>query len=333
MAPPPADRPAPAGAQLDALADGAFTATGATVYGATSALVVTHGGEIVLERYGDGVGPTTTLPVWSMAKSVLHAVVGMLVADGLLSVDDAVDHPAWRHPGDPRGTITVGHLLAMRPGLAWREDYVDRGSSDVMTMLWGDGRGDTAAFTASFPLAARPGTRYLYSSGTSNLLSWRAGRAVAASGRYPGGMAQFLDDRLFGPLGMTSPVPKFDGAGTWIASSYCFTSARDLARFGALYLGDGMVDGRRLLPEAWIERSRRGQGVDDEGWDHSEHWWRLPGRDDLTFANGFAGQYLFLSPEHDLAVVRLGRSEPDQRDEVVRLLLEVIEAAVARPAR
>ncbi len=275
------------------------------------------------ERYRDGVDEHTTLPSWSMAKSILHAVVGILVGRGLLDPAAPAAFRPWTAPDDARGAITLDDLLHMRSGLSWVEDYVDGETSTVIEMLFGSGRGDMAAYAADRPLAAPVGSRFEYSSGTSNLISAVTARVV---GRDPATYEAFLRSALFEPLGMTSPIPKFDGAGTWIASSYCFATARDFARFGLLYLRDGVWDRARLLPPGWVDHARTPQAdVLDEGWGYGAHWWLLPERDDgLFFACGHQGQYLMVVPALDLVVVRSGLSEAAHRDAIVAFLLDVI---------
>ena len=162
------------------------------------------------------VAADTPLLSWSMAKSVLHAVIGLLVGDGKLDLDAPAAVPEWADPGDPRHAITLRQLLAMRDGLDFAEDYVDGEVSDTIQMLFGDGQADMAHFAADRPLAAPPGTRFNYSSGTSNIISGIVARTVGPGESY----ARFLHSRLFGPLGMTSADPEFDEAGTWVASSY-----------------------------------------------------------------------------------------------------------------
>ena len=204
-----------------------------------------RGGEVVLERYGDDIDASTTLRSWSMAKSLLHAVVGMLVDEGRLELDAPAPVVAWGDP-DPRHAITLRHLLEMRPGLEWSEIYLVDTPSDVVEMLFGidlTPQPDVAAYAAAKPLVVEPGTVFNYSSGTSNIVSGLVRDVVGAGDAY----RAFLRDRLFGPLGMTSAEPQFDAAGTWIASSYCFCTAREFASFGQLYLDGGVRDGVRLL--------------------------------------------------------------------------------------
>jgi CubicO group peptidase (beta-lactamase class C family) len=162
--------PLPQRVELDALVAEAFDPEGPLHQ--TYAVVIVHHGVLVFERYG-GLLPQwdkpgkpvvreTPLLSWSMAKSMLHAVVGMLVAEGRLVLEDPAPVPEWQAPGDPRRTITLQHLLDMRDGLDFTEEYVDAQASDVMQMLFGEGRADMAAFAADRPLAAEPGTRFNY---------------------------------------------------------------------------------------------------------------------------------------------------------------------------
>ncbi|HMD46704.1 MAG TPA: serine hydrolase, partial [Acidimicrobiales bacterium] len=259
----------PPGVDLGPLLDAAFTEP--ERLGQTYAVVVVHRGRLVAERYGgalphfdrppEPVTAQTPLLSWSIAKSMLHAAVGLLVGDGLLATGGRADVEWWQGPGDPRRAVTVEHLLAMRDGLDFVEDYVDDTRSDVIEMLFGSGRHDVARFAADRPLAAEPGRRFNYSSGTSNIVAAVMARLV---GRGEDSR-RFLVERLFGPVAMGSAAPTFDEAGTWVASSYVHATARDFARFGLLYLRDGVVDGRRLLPAGWVDHGRRPRSVDADG--------------------------------------------------------------------
>ena len=186
----------------------------------TFAVIVVHHGRMVVERYQGALEhfdrpPTrvtadTPLLSWSMAKSMLHAVVGLLVGDGRLDLDAPAAVPEWAESDDPRRAITLRQMLAMRDGLDFAEDYVDDRASDVIQMLFGDGQADMAHFAADRPLRAPPGERFNYSSGTSNIISGVVARTVGPGESY----ARFVHSRLFGPLGMTSADPEFDEAGT-----------------------------------------------------------------------------------------------------------------------
>ena len=311
------------GERLDPLLDELFAAGASERFGTTGAVLVAQGGRLVVERYGSGIDATTTLPSWSMAKSILHALVGVLVGEGELDLDRSPAWPGWSAADDPRSAITLDHLLHMRSGLRWLEDYVDGERSNVIEMLFGPGRSDVAAYAAQLPLAHPIDTTFCYSSGTSCIVSAVTRRVVGDPPAYEA----FMRRALFTPIGMRSPIPKFDAAGTWIGSSYCFSTAEDFLRFGLLYLRDGTWDGQRVLPEGWVDHARRPQpGVDDDGWGYGAHWWVLPGRSDgLFFASGYRGQYTIVVPALDLVVVRSGDSETEQRDAVLTTLLAIID--------
>ena len=324
----------PATVSLDALMERAFDPEGPLHD--TYAVVVIHQGRLVYERYdgllpqwegpGKPVDVSTPLLSWSMAKSMLHAVVGMLVAEGRLALDAPAPVAAWSQPGDPRGRITLADLLAMRDGLDFLEDYEDFERSDVLAMLFGGGQGDMAAYAAGRPPAVAPGIRFSYSSGTSNIIS-----GIVASLLGPGDpYREFLTRRLFVPLGMTSADPRFDDAGTWMASSYVYATARDYARFGLLYLRDGVWDGRRLLPEGWVDQGRRPRSVDpDDGTFYGSHFWTVSDRYGTFWAAGHEGQYIDICPALDLVVVRLGKTDAD-RSELVRAWRSEVLDAFAR---
>ena len=304
--------PVPDGVDLEPLLDEVMDQDGPLAR--TRAALVVHRGRLVAERYagttdawGDEpqpIGPATPLISWSMAKSMLHALVGMLVDEGRLRLDEPAGVPEWPAT-DPRSAITLEHLLTMRDGLDFAEDYTDAGASHVIEMLFGEGASDTAAYAAGRPLAHPPGTAFNYSSGTSNIVSGIVRRTVGGGDAY----RRFLHERLFGPIGMRSADPRFDDAGTWIGSSYVWATGQDMARFGLLYLRDGVWDDRRLLPEGWVDHGRRARSRSvEDGRLYGAHWW-VVGDDLGTFwANGYEGQSILVCPALDLVVVRLGKS-------------------------
>jgi len=329
----------PPGVELAPLLHEVFTDEGPMAV--TFAVLVVQGGRVVAERYHGALehfdrDPTpvtaeTPLLSWSMAKSMLHAFVGLLVGDGRLDLDAPAGVPEWSDPGDPRHAITLRQLLAMRDGLDFTEDYVDDRVSDVIRMLFGEGQADMAHFAADRPLAAPPGTRFNYSSGTSNIVSGVVARTVGPGEPY----ARFLHGRLFGPIGMASADPEFDEAGTWVASSYVRATARDYARFGLLYLRDGMWDGVRILPPGWVDYARTMVSIDDpaDPSPHGAHWWGRHGDtlEDLdplgTFrASGYEGQSITICPALDLVVVRLGKTPLEREDALVPWRAAMVQA-------
>ena len=289
--------------------------------GDTHALLVVHRGQIVAERYDAAHDADATLVSWSMAKSITHAWVGLLVRDGKLDPAARAAVPAWHGEGDPRRAVTLEHLLRMVDGLAFVEDYALEDVSNVIDMLFGRGKEDVAAYAAAQPLAHAPGTFWSYSSGTSNIVARIAGDAT---GGGADGARAYLRAELFDRIGMSTAKPRFDAAGTFIGSSFVFATARDFARFGLLYLRDGVWDGERVLPEGWVDHARTPTPA-SQG-EYGAHWWLALDGSGRFSANGYRGQYVVCDPARDLVLVRLGGSTPEQRPNVVRHLLEIVES-------
>ncbi len=263
-----------------------------------------------------------------MAKSILHALVGILAEEGRIDPTRPPDLPAWRGAGDPRRAITLDHLLRMESGLAFREVYDDRQGSDVIEMLFGRGKEDVAAFAASFPLAHPPGTFHSYSSGDSNLVAFAVKNVLG-----PGEATRsFLEKALLARIGMRSAKPRFDAAGTFIGSSFVFATARDFARFGLLYLRGGVWEGERVLPAHWIDYGRTPTRATPCPGDYGAHWWLSLDGTGTFSANGFQGQYTVCSPERDVVVVRLGVSGPEHRLGVLTRLAGILRSFPERDA-
>ena len=275
----------------------------------TYAVLVVHDGQIVAERYACGVTASTPMPGWSMTKSVLNALVGILVSEGRLSLDQRELRSEWRAP-DPRSAITLEDLLRMRTGLRFSEAYGNPWS-DVLRMLYRSH--DMAACAAQSPLAAAPGTTWQYSSGTTNLLS-SVVRATVGDGSYHAWPRHALFDRL----GMDSAVMEPDGAGTFVCSSYMVATARDWASLGQLFVDGGRANGSQILDPAWIRFSTTPTPQSPDG-RFGAHWWVKLNEDigggpggwsriapDAFFAVGHEAQTLSVIPSKRLVVVRLG---------------------------
>jgi CubicO group peptidase (beta-lactamase class C family) len=295
--------------QLNVVVAEAFVDPDAAHPRRTRAIVVVHRGRLVAERYAEGFTKDTPLLGWSMSKSVANALVGILVRQGKLRLDEAVALPEWHTPGDPRAKITWDHLLRMTSGLEFEEDYSDP-LADVTFMLLGVP--NAAAFAAAKRLESQPGTRWGYSSGTTNILAYAVRRIVGEAG-----YGQFPRRSLFDRLGMSRAVMETDAAGNFVASSFMYATARDWARFGQLYLNDGMWAGERILPEGWVAYSRTPAPHAPEGRFGAHFWLRIPegyrcGRmeeslpSDAFHAVGHEGQLLTIIPSRSLVAVRLG---------------------------
>ncbi len=318
------------GDKLDEAVSYALTTTGTEQDRAgirTDGFVIIHHGCLVAEGYARGFTRDTPHLAWSMSKSVTNALYGIAVRQGLVTMES----PAAKYypllDGPVRGQITLEHLMFMSSGLEWSEGYeASPLKSSVIAMLYTSGRDDMAAFTASRPVEFPPGTVWEYSSGTTNLLMGIL-KEVLGPERYP----RYPWEELFDPLGMTSAVFERDGSGTFVGSSYFYATPRDMARFGYLYLQEGVWKGRRLLPEGWVTYSTRiapayrtmDPALREPGMHPGGHWWLnqpdsssglgvpysgVP--EDAFAALGHWGQSIVVVPSLDLVIVRTG----DDRD-------------------
>jgi hypothetical protein len=297
--------------KLKIAVDAAFAEPKRSTERRTRSVVVVHKGRIVAERYSEGFSPDTPQLGWSMGKSVINALIGTLVADGRLRLDLNRLLPQWQGAGDPRSAITIDNLLRMVSGLDFDEPHV-RMMSDVRKMLFL--KGDSAAYAASEKLSSPVGSTWFYASGSTTLL------ASAMRTALGGSQSQYFSypaKALFGPLGMNSAVMEPDAAGTFLAPAFVYASARDWARFGLLYLNDGVWGGRRILPEGWVKTSLK--PTPQSGGQYGAHLWlEIPGflrpeypsahrpPEDAFFMLGHEGQMVAIIPSRELVVVRLG---------------------------
>lgn len=286
----------------------------------TRAVLVLHKGRVVAERYGPGYHENTRFVSWSMAKTVTAVLIGLLVADGRLRLDESVPVPAWQRPGDPRGEITLRQLLQMRSGLRHTEAGDPIYQSDEVRMLFLDGRDAMAQYAEAQPLEHEPGRQWEYSSATTVILADLAARALTTSSEPSErrrAVNDYLRSRLFEPLGMKSIVPEYDAAGTLIGGSLMHATARDWARFGEFLRNRGAVNGAQIVPTDWIAfmttPSPRSPHYGAQTWLNrpadggTER--PFPGVPSSAFSmNGHLGQFVLVSPGQDLTIVRLGRT-------------------------
>jgi CubicO group peptidase (beta-lactamase class C family) len=282
-------------AAVDTATDTAFNAGAAE---RVRAVVIVHGGAIVYERYSPNPddGPSEVMPSYSMAKAVTSAMIGILVRDGRLDIDEPAAVPEWHEdPDDPRAAITVRHMLHMSTGIPWDDGYLNEGS-EMYEMVRSD---DAAAYAAALHPTADPGERFDYSSGTTTLLARIIGDEVGVD---PDDVRAFLHDELFDKIGMTPVEIAFDRAGTWQGSYSADTTAQDYAKLGLLYLRGGEWDGEQILPEDWVEYSRTPSPAEPE---YGAHWWLDPLRPGVSYAVGIRGNVITVDPAHDLVIVQL----------------------------
>lgn len=344
---PPAEPPLPSAA-LDAViedpgvdrvalaraVDAVFTREG---LGETRAVIVMQGGEIVAERYADGYGRETKFLGWSMSKTVTGVLVGMLVADGRLRLDNSPPIPRWRRAGDPRGDITLRQLLQMRSGLRHEEKAEPVYTSPEVRMMFLDGRDDMAGWAEAQPLEHEPGRVFDYSTPTTMILSDVVARVLAPQGnaaQRQRAVEDFLRARLAVPLRLDSMTAEYDRAGTMMGGSMVWASARDWARFGEFLRHKGSVRGAQIVPRGWIEfMTAPNPRATDYGaltWLNRESGGERAmlfadrGPASLFAAIGHLGQYLLVSPSQKLTVVRLGKTDGPDRDALVDALAEIV---------
>jgi CubicO group peptidase (beta-lactamase class C family) len=266
------------------------------------AFMVVHKGIPVEESYKPGFNSSTRFISWSMAKSFTNAIVGIMSGKGMLDVNEPAGFEEWQN--DDRSRITLNNLLQMQSGLEWNEDYGAK--SDVTVML--HCVGDMGGFACEKPLEFPAGTNWEYSSGTTNIVCDLIQRKFASNAEY----YLFAHTELFNRTGMPDAIMEVDGSGGFVGSSYLYATARDYARFGLLYMNDGMFNGERILPEGWVEYSTA-EAHDSDGRYGASFWLnrndRVPSAPrDMFRCDGHDGQHIFMFPSQELVVVLLGYS-------------------------
>ena len=314
--------------------------------GVSSAVVVSVSGEVVVERYGvipgnalreeSIVDASTPLLSWSVAKSVVHAIVGVLVADARVDLDAPIGLS-----GGARSGITWLNLLEMRSGLAFIEEYEIGQPSDCIEMLFsGDdasGVPDMGEFAAARDVVDQPGRLWNYSSGSTNIVCRAIGDLLAgpAATTPPdvraAAVTNFVTERLMCPLGIDDWSVRVDASGTLIGSSFMFMSARSWVEFGELYRRKGVTgNGQPLLPDIWRDHARTtiardpdGDGPD--GFGYGRHWWTWPHRPGLFAAHGFEGQFVVVWPEREITLVHFGVTPRSQAPSLIAALDRVLD--------
>lgn len=308
--------------KLQEFVDANFAEKNSNNLSRTRALIVLYDGKIIAEQYAPGFTADTPLIGWSMTKSVTNALVGILVKEGKLSLQQQNLVPQWE--SDRRKEITLKQLLQMNSGLEFREDCEDP-LSDCSQMLFN--AKNMTAYAESKPLVKDPGSDWDYASGTTNIVSGIIRNAIGGADID---YLTFPHRALFDRLGMSTAVIETDTANNFVGSSYMYASARDWARFGLFYLQDGVWSGDRILPEGWVEFSRTSARVAKDR--YGAHFWliknypqqkQLP--QDLFMAEGYQGQAVIIIPSKKLVLVRLGKGGWKAR-KAVEQLLEAIDS-------
>jgi CubicO group peptidase (beta-lactamase class C family) len=266
------------------------------------AFMVIHKGIPVAEAYKPQFGPNTRFLSWSMAKSVVNAMVGILVREGKMDINQPLGFDDWKN--DDRSKITLNDIMQMQSGLKWNEDYGNR--SDVTLMLHCES--DMGHFAVERPVAYPAGSHWYYSSGSTNIVSYLIRKQLDNDSLY----YSFANNQLFNKIGMPDAILEVDASGTRVGSSYLYATARDYARFALLYMNDGIFNGERILPEGWVRYSTT-PALDSKG-AYGSFFWLNRGHEypaapeDMFMCVGHDGQCILMIPSKELIVVVLGYS-------------------------
>lgn len=317
-------------AEVAALDEYAFTRVGTDaerVGVRTDSVLVAHQGQIIYERYAPDWNAEKKHLTWSVSKSITSALVGISTAQANVDVTQSIC--AWvDSPRPEHCDITLEQMLWMSSGLHWQEVYEGKSNraSSVLAMLYGKDNEDVPNFVLDHDRQHAPGTYHSYSSGESNVVMAAIQKAMDVAGAG----ADWPWDALFDPIGMKRVTVERDPSGHFIGSSYVYTPPRDLAKFGFLYLNDGCWDGKRVLPQGWVQASlvpTPATARENEGDVYGYQWWlNLPnerskgGRPwpslptDAYSARGHWGQTLTIVPSLDLVFVRFADDRDDAFD-------------------
>jgi CubicO group peptidase (beta-lactamase class C family) len=290
-------------------------------------IVVVNHGRVVAERYGGGFSATTPLLGWSMSKSVVAGLIGVLIKEGRLTLDGPAGWPA---DSGGRERIRIADLLAMSSGLRFNEAY--GAVSDVTRMLYLEP--DTAGFAREQPLLHPVGEFWSYSSGTANILSRIAQDTAGSLG------SQVAAEKLFKPLGMTTAIIETDEDGTLVGSSYMYATARDWARYAQFLLQGGVWQGQDLLPRGYVAMMATPVAASGGEYGHGLVWlWGsdsiTPGKNpdaafgipaDTFWMEGHDGQITAIIPSRELVIVRLGLTPSRDHYQVQPLVKALLDA-------
>lgn len=272
----------------------------------TRSVLVLYKDRLLSERYADGIDANTPILGWSMTKSILATLYGIRFSQNALHVNDLVNWESWNM--DSRKNITYNDLLRMQSGLAWNEDYAD--ISDVTQMLFLTD--DMSLVQPAKEAAEQPGIIWNYSSGTTNFLSGLLRRDLKNYQEY----LDFPYRELIDKIGMHSMILETDLTGNFVASSYCWASTRDWAKFGLLYLRRGQWNGNQIFKPEWVDYVTK--PTENSNLQYGAHFWLNSGGVypdaplDMYAAKGYQGQYVLIIPSRDLVIVRTGLAEePD----------------------
>jgi len=259
------------------------------------AITVIYKGHLVFEQYAEKINKDNRFLGWSATKSLTGALIGILSGEGRVDIFKPAQIPEWYEvPNDPRQNITVDMMLRMSSGTRWTGDV----PPTTECLFWSDN--NCGRVCGLKPLVAEPDTLWNYNSGSSYLLSRLA---LSLRGDQHLTNYEWPKHKLFYPIGAYSMYIEYQPNGNYLGGAYGYGTARDWARFGLLYLRDGVwIDGNRILPEGWVEYSGTASHTNPS---YAAHFWKDPAVDPkLFYASGFRNQNVFIFPDQELVVTR-----------------------------
>lgn len=313
--------------------------------GETRAAMLVIDGKIVARRYGPGYSDGNRFISWSMAKTITGVLIGELVADKMLSLDAPAPIVEWQKPGDPRGKITLRQLMNMSSGLQHAETSEPVENSDTNQALFVSATTNMAAYAIAQPLEAAPGAKFEYSSLTTVILSEIITRTLTTSkdsATRAAAYRAFANERLFEPAGITSAIFDFDGAGTQIGGSIIYMTLDDYGRLGRVLLNGNGADGTQVIDPDWLAFLRAPSPRNGEyggqtwlnrvGAEGTSELFPGKGADTLFSCIGHLGQFVIVSPDQDMVLVRLGKTD-DASPDFPRLRERLGEIAASVPIK
>ena len=301
-----------------------FSKQSFSLYGKTNALLVVESGKIIYEKYNKGINENTKLVSWSMAKSFTGALTGIMIDKK--NISSIHQNKLLSHWNDQRKDITIDHLLNMKSGLKFVEQYSSGEQSDTTEMLFGIGKFNQAHYASKFPLKKLPGTYFDYSTGTTNILSMIIRNNLRAKGID---YHEFIKENLLDKIGLNNTTLEFDKSDTFIGGSSIYANARDYAKFGYLYLRDGKWESEQVISKEWINQTRTpskhtNSKYSNKFWHINDNEFGLP--NDTYYCAGFGGQFIIIIPSKDLVLVRLGETYNVNTDEILKLIGKIVSA-------
>lgn len=285
----------------------------------TKAVAVAYKGKLIGEQYAVNNNKDTKQLGWSMTKSIISTMVGMRVKEGKMDIKSRNLVPEWQN--DERKDISLNNLLQMSSGLEWEEEYGK--ASDATIMLYESENVYEKAIQA--PFLHQPGTHWMYSSGTTNILSGLLKKTFSSNKAY----YDYLYNGLFDKIGMHSALVETDESGTIVGSSYCYATTRDWLKFGLLYLNDGKVNGEEIITKDWIKYVTT--PVEDSQGQYGGQIWLNANKeykncsDKMYYFRGFQGQRIYVIPEKELIIARFGINDDVDFDGLIGKVMNAIK--------